>query len=189
LREPENYPPAKEYEDVRRGNVALWHDVTLGLPIQMYACDVLYSELPWKDGYAEFNRRADAAINRRPLNRLTYEEWCYRLSVTLARWDRPFVLVAGRAALRHMAAEWVAPCDLNGSTAVAFGAGLPAIHRRTADDVLASLADRYQCVADPCCGYGRSARAFAERGKSFVVSDHNPRCIGYIKTHAGEWSR
>lgn len=41
LRDPVIYPPARQYEDVQRGHLAIWHDVILGLPLQMFACDVI----------------------------------------------------------------------------------------------------------------------------------------------------
>lgn len=190
LHEPGSYPPARQYEDVRRGRIALWHDVVLGLPLPMHAVDAIYTELPWKDGYEEFARRADQAVGRwSEPGRLTYEQWCYRLSVTLIRWGKPYVVVAGRAALRHMAAEWVTPCDLNGSTAVAFGSGLPGIREKTAEMVLERMAARFSSLGDPCCGYGRTARVASSYGRPWVVSDVNPRCIGYIKHAAPGWDK
>lgn len=165
------------------GNLAMAHDINFGLPDIMSVCDVLYSELPWKDGYLEFLRRAEQPVGIA----LSYEKWLYRLSVSLARFGKPFVMVAGHAAVRHLACEWLMPVDLNGSVAMAMGAGLapPSPGRLTATDMLLWTIADARIVGDPCCGFGRTARVAVEEGKHFVCTDINPRCIGTIAREFG----
>ncbi len=55
------------------------------------------------------------------------------------------------------------------------------------DQLLDYLAARFDRVGDFCAGYGWVPRAFARAGKTFVASDVNPLCIGYIAAHAEEW--
>ena len=159
-------------------NVALVHDVNLGLPEQMAACDGLYSELPWKDGYEEFLRRAGKPVGIA----LPYERWLFRLSATLIRGNVPFVMVAGHKAVRHMACEWVHPVDLNGSVSMALGVGVkpPPSSLRDAEELARWAVRRSVMIGDPCAGFGRTARLAWENGVPFVCSDINPRCIGTI---------
>lgn len=146
---------------------------------------MIYSELPWKDGYFEFLRRAGMATELA----LPYEKWLYRLSSSLVRFDIPFVLVGAKAMTRCMASEWQMPVDLNGSLAMAIGAGVPRPFDsvRNAEQLLRSLATRYSVLADFCAGYGRTARVAAMLGREFIVSDINPRCIGHIARRAPRW--
>lgn len=186
----EAYHTALSDDDVKASSVYRWehcgsqafvHDIALGLPLEFYACDVLYADLPWADGYEEFNRRAGK------LNALPYEKWLYRLNSTLALSGKPWVVSGGARALRGLGCEWVTRFQLNGSTAAMMGAGLPQIGPRDQIAILRHLAVRYRCVGDFCCGYGRTARVFAAAGKTFVASDLNPKCIGYVAANAPEW--
>lgn len=54
-------------------------------------------------------------------------------------------------------------------------------------ELLGYLAARFDRVGDFCAGYGWAPRAFTRAGGSFVASDINPQCIGYIAEHAAEW--
>lgn len=185
LRPPE-VAPERVYRWERRGSKAFVHNVHLGLPLDFYGVDVIYSEIPWADGYDEFARRAEQPNGSVP----DYANWLYRLSGSLMVTNRPWVIVAGRQALRHMACQWWYPVQLNGSTAVAIGAGLPepGENVREAEQLIRRLAARFKSIGDPCCGYGRAGRIFTEHGKPFVMTDINPRCIGYIAANAEGWN-
>lgn len=162
-------------------NEAFVHDVSLGIPEEMARADMLYAELPWKDGYREFLSRV-----HQPLGiALSYERWLYRLSVSLALFGKPFVVVAGHAASRHLAYEWSRPVDLNGSLALAMGAGckdMPGI--KTATGLRVALACSVDCIGDFCAGFGAIARAAEAARCHWICSDINPRYIGTI----AEWA-
>ncbi len=53
--------------------------------------------------------------------------------------------------------------------------------------MLFHLAERYNRVGDFTCGYGRVGRIFSGAGKTWVMSDYNPTCIGYIGMNASGW--
>lgn len=186
----EAYHTALHEDDVDASNVYRWerggsqafvHDIALGLPLEFHACDVLYADLPWADGYDEFHHRAGVKMA------LPYEKWLYRLNGTLALSGKPWLVAGGAAVLRGIGAEWVTRFRLNNSVAVMLGAGLPKFNFDEDETVLRKLAARFKCVGDFCAGYGRSARVFAQAGKQFIVSDVNPKCIGYIAQHAPAW--
>lgn len=167
------------------GCTAFQHDVMDGLPEEFADASLIYSEIPWADGHEEFASRAGVLIPP------PYNEWLYRLNCLLAASDKPWVLVGGYGMIRHLGCEWIKPVALNGSQAVAVGARLPSPPEDCKDavDVIDWLSSNpvYAIVADPCCGFGRAARIFAEAGKLFVVSDINPRCIGHIAEEAPAW--
>src|SRR5262245_57087728 len=162
-----------------RAGVTLVHDLLRGpLPAEYEACDVLYSDLPWQSGFAEFERRAGVAAAR------SYSAFLAAISRILQYDSRPAVLVTGKHALPHLPSPaQVLESTLNGDDCLAlFYRSEREIVGRfpTTIDLLHWLAERYQCVGDFCCGYGRAGRIFAEHGKQFVMSDYNAECIGYI---------
>jgi hypothetical protein len=157
--------------------VAFVHDLLRGpLPDEYAACDVFYADLPWPAGFAEFERRAGLAPGR------SYGEFMAAVSRIINTVRRPILLTAGKLALRHLPkSPAIVSSKLNGAACVVimFHADIqPACSETVA--LLGWLAERYGCIGDFCCGYGRAGRIFAERGKRFVMSDYNPECIGYI---------
>lgn len=180
------HPPI-EAEPVDRfeldGSVAFRHDLTDGLPTEYADCDVLYSDLPWQAGMDEFNSRSGAQT--------TYADFLRAVSVVVATSFVPVVLVTGRHAIKRLpTARQNIRLDLNGTPAVALVYGderFPTAN--TATELLLNLADRFDRVGDFCCGYGRTLRLFQGSGKSWVGSDNNAKCIGYIAAHAPQWRR
>lgn len=174
-------PPAAPLDKwAGRDAAAFQHDVMDGLPACMASADVIYSEIPWRDGYDEFYRRAGVTPA------LSYDLWCRRLADEIEVTHRPAVIVGGYAAMRAMNRNY-RPVRLNGSVAAAIlfrpfdlPQGILLSQFVTTADLLAILAMRFESVADPCAGYGAACWAFADRGKPFMAADINPDCIGYI---------
>jgi hypothetical protein len=168
------------------GSIAMVHDVMDGLPEEMNDCDVLYADLPWRDGFGRFNRRAGVRDDR------TYPALMRAVSEALNASSAAAVMVTGKHAKRLLPpADAEVPVTLNGGPSVAYvyrmeALPMPGPNREylPARDLLAFLADRYDRVGDFCCGYGRSGRTFIGAGKTAVLSDLNPMCIGMI---ASEW--
>lgn len=179
------HPPVKA-EPVDRfeldGSVAFRHDLTDGLPAEYADCDLLYSDLPWQAGMDEFNSRSGSST--------TYAELLRSVSAVVSASFVPVVLVTGRHAVKRLpTADQEMRVDLNGTPAVALIYGQRVPRANTATELLVRLTDGYGRVGDFCCGYGRTLRLFQAAGKSWVGSDNNARCIGYIAAHAPGWSR
>lgn len=171
------------YHSTARG-VALYHDIASGLPLpeQYQQCDILYADLPWRTGFTEFNRRAGVTGDR------SYQELLTAVSAIVEQAPRA-VLVTGKHAGPWLPlADRVMPVRLNEHAALAYLYRTSAQPVASAPELLSQLAARYRCVGDFCCGYGNSGRIFAQAGKRYVLSDHNPRCIGHIATHADTWT-
>lgn len=164
--------------------VALQHDVLHPLPAPYALCDVLYSDPPWRSGYDEFNRRAGVT------DAIPYPDFVRALESRLLSLDVPTFVTGGNGFAGLLRHGWdTRPIKLNGNACLLFYRDAPddLDIPDTAEALLGVLAARFGFVGDPCCGYGRSARAFARAGKGFVASDHNARCVGYIARHAPIW--
>lgn len=187
------YLPPVLVEPVERwtggGSVAFVHDLMSGpLPAEYDRCDALYADLPWRAGFDRYNARAGVTDGR------TYPEFMAAVKALVKEQARPVVLVTGQHARRLLprAAQEI-PLRMpvaHEQPAIAYVYNLFWLGGRvdlTTQDIQARLALAYDVVGDFCCGYGWSARTFTQAGKRFVASDYNPRCVGYIAAHAGEW--
>ena len=165
---------------------AFVRDVTLGrLPEEYETCDILYTDLPWRSGYKRYVARAGA-------NTLDWAGFMARIGGLVEGWQKPAVLVTGAHARRHLppaAQELPVRMPVAGrqqAIAYVYNAGFTAEWDGT-DQLLDYLAARFTRVGDFCAGYGWAPRAFTRAGGSFVASDINPRCIGYIAAHVNSW--
>lgn len=168
------------------GSLASVFDVTSGpLPPRYANCDVLYTDLPWQNGFDTFNERAGIKGDR------TYRGFMACVSAICAdQKQRPVYLATGRHALTHLPEpDQVAPIRLNehASVVVTYNTGKLPRKFAVAAELLRHLARQYDRVGDFCCGYGSAGKAFARAGKTFVLTDVNPSCIGYIAAHAPDW--
>jgi hypothetical protein len=169
-----------------QGSVAMVHDIMAGpLPTEYGDCDLLYADLPWRAGFDRYNERAGIADGR------TYRQFIARVGDEVGRATGPVVLVAGRHALRFLPKPAATlPIRLPASDhaiALTYNLALSPLWGDTAG-LLAFLATGFERVGDFCCGYGWSSRAFTRAGKTFVASDHNAECVGYISAHARGWA-
>lgn len=166
-------------------SLAFVHDLISGpLPRVYGTCDVLYTDLPWQNGFGIFNERAGIDDGR------TYREFMAAVSGVVTGAPQPVYLVTGRHALKLLPEPaQVLVTRLNEDASVIVTYNVQEMHKKfgEARELLRSLAAQHERVGDFCCGYGSAARAFRRQGKTFVASDVNPQCIGYIATHAEDW--
>ena len=183
---PERAREVQRYEGY--GSTAFVHDLLSGpLPADYDTCDVLYAEPPWRTGMARYDELAGVSDGR------TYRDLMGAIADIVKAQNRPVVLVAGKHAMPYLPlpvqAHPVRLPVLGGQSAHAlvYNAAFLRPMWETTADLLASLARSYRRVGDFCCGYGWAPRAFIQAGGSFVASDYNARCIGYIAAHAKKW--
>lgn len=169
------------------GSVAFVHDVMEGyLPEEYRTCDILYSDLAWQQGFVKFNRRARKEDGRK------YREYMAAVSSILEERITPAIMVTGKHARKLLPkAHYEVPVRLNGPEVVAYcydfleepPGGMDA------EELIRYMARErhYERIGDFHCGYGRSGRVFQEEGKSWVMSDFNPMCIGVIAKTAQTW--
>jgi hypothetical protein len=186
-RRPLRPAPAPMSGCAGRAGVAFVHDLMTGpLPDAYRECDVLYADLPWKSGFDEFNRRAGVDDGR------TYADFLAAVDTLVHQSGRPAVLTTGKHALGVLQPDATAPVALSWlnrqpGTAALYGLNPPDLPDTT-HQLLHWLARRYDCAGDFCCGYGLTGRVFAAARKRYVLSDHNPACIGQIAATAATWT-
>lgn len=179
-------PPVQYWKGA--GVVAFVHDLLSSpvLPDEYAACDVLVTDLPWQKGYETFNQRAGVQDDR------TYASFMAQVAQVVEGTTVPLWLVTGRHALTRLPKpDALLPTRLNENDAVAVGyrpGGEADGSYGVAPELLHALAQRYEVAGDFCCGYGRTGRFFVRGGKRAVLSDFNPKCIGYISQHAEAWA-
>lgn len=174
--------PVRRWE--KGGNIALVHNVTQNLPREMDRCDVIYSDPPWQQGYDIFNQRAGIKTS------LPYSTFIRILGTAIEASRKPAVLVLHMGAVKHLPSPTRVRHVIfspHKCQAIAAEYGETGVTADNTNDILAQLAERYQCVGDPCCGYGWTARAFAAAGKRFVCSDISAEAIGYLASKAEDW--
>lgn len=173
------YPAVPRFEG--KHGVAFEYDLTFGIPAEMERnADVLYSDLPWRDGYIRFADRA----GKQQLQ--PYKNFLGVVGRTIRIVRKPAVIVTGKHALPYLMPDTYHACTLNGGAAIAAIWHRRLMSEETAEAIIERLAQEYDCIGDPCCGYGRAGRVFAQHGKRYVMSDIDPHCIGYISTQ--EWA-
>lgn len=182
---PAGVRPRQRWEG-RDGSLAMVHDVLAGpLPDAYEDCDLLYADLPWRAGFPSYNQRAGVDDTR------TYRQFLEAVTGVVRAARRPVVLVTGRHALSHLPTPTqILPVTMPvlGQAAVTLLYNLVVADPwTTTTDALERLAGMYRRVGDFCCGYGASANAFVQVGRTFVVSDYNPECVGYVAAHADGW--
>lgn len=170
--------------DTFRGvnGISFQHDLFDGIPIVMTHADVIYSDLPWRDGFSVFARKLGTNQRGRYIDLLN------QLAGEVREVGLPTVLVTGKHAVRYLHPDHTSPVQLNGGDAIACLWGLqPWTKTKGSIELLVRLTVEFQMVADPCCGFGRSGRVFAQQGRRYIMSDLNARCIGYISKTEATW--
>lgn len=177
--------PCTRWKESESFAAFVWDIMAGPLPPRYSKCDVLYADLPWQDGFDEFNRRAGVNGGR------TYRGFMAAVSAVVeAQRYRPVYLVTGRHALKYLPdpdQTFSLRLDETPSLAIAYNVKHVGRSFGVADELLRYLARQHERVGDFCCGYGRSGRIFRRAGRAFTLSDVNAECIGYIAAHAAEW--
>lgn len=173
-----------------KGSIAFVHDVVVSrgrLPREYAPCDVIYTEMAWRPGYARFLDRAQAPAS-------TFAQYLTSLNTVVSGLTIPVCVVTGKSLVRYFPQPTQRLDIFFPDTLHKKGQCVALVYRMTIThavretlDVLTEIAGRFNCVGDPCCGYGNTGRAFAEAGRRFVLSDFNARCIGWIAQHASLW--
>lgn len=156
------------------------------LPGAFDACDVLWSEPPWPRGWDVFYGR----LGQEPP--MPYPQFLRLCSVHTQRIGG--AMICAKSAVRYLTDpddvtdSWIV--DPSNPCKVAwYGMRLRGPLRSTSNlYLIAHLAQTHERVGDFAAGYGNTGRIFAQHGKRWVMSDLDPRCIGFIADHAHTWS-
>ena len=159
------------------------HDISKGLPEAMLEADVLYSEVPYQKGYSVFYGRAGGV----PL--MPYAEFLAAIGSEMRRFGKPAYLLGPKMSPMHLRPDGHALCKCLGLEAtISWWVDAPWWEEgANTTDIIHALTTKHTTIADPLCGYGTTARAFAEAGKRFIVSDLNADYIGWIAANCKGW--
>ena len=164
------------YVNTKKG-IIVNHDVTNAtIPPFFYDADVIYSEPAWLSGLKVFNKRAGKNV--------TAEDYYNGINKIINSVKVPAVLVCGKSISKRLSGYTsVINTKLNGDKCVAylFNLKIPKEYQPTEMLILQYLSKRFNKVLDPCCGYGRAGDEFVKQNKSFIMSDYDKGCIGYLK--------
>ncbi len=159
-------------------SVVFAHDLTHGAHSHYRRAEAIYSEPAWKDGYAKFIERADADTDPTYAGFLRY---LHSIKMIIYELGVPAYIIMGKHMVKYLKPAHTRSVMLHGYECllgIYNTSEIPEGH--TNDDVLDWVADNYDCVLDFSCGYGNVARAMSKRGKHFICSDINPKCIYYV---------
>lgn len=161
------------------GSIVFCHDISIGMhPNYFKQADAIYSEPAWKDGYMKFLDRAGAKSGA-----ADFQQYLSGMRRVILKLNKPAYIVLGRHMLRHLHPDHIIDIKLHGYKCLL---GIwhtdPPVGLKTNNDAVSFMADRYQKVLDFSCGYGNVARAMKTRGKHFICSDINRKCVYYVAT-------
>lgn len=197
LEEPGHPAVRNIHEEVRRVTnskvTAILHDLigTQRLPAEFDTCDLIYAEPAFsqKDIAVFLERVGKTATGHE------HQQMLYPLGV--AARERPVVLIGGREIKSHMptpTSEHPIRFDGPGKDGRGINAKVyvwnlefPKAWPATTTALLRYLAEVYDCVGDPCCGFGNTGLKFVQAGKRAVLSDHDPACLRYVADHMKLW--
>lgn len=166
--------------------LSLAYDVAAmhGLPDAFASVDVLYAEPPFPAGWKTFHDRVDLepAMSYKEFIALCSRQYLFRPGVLILGNQATRYAGPARAVTRHLLHRK----SLDQVNALWYGIDPPEEDMANVTDVINHLATQFDTVGDFCCGYGVTGRIFADHGKRYVMSDVNPRCVGYIA--AQEWA-
>lgn len=170
----EDAPPLNEF---RLGDsIAFVHDVFDPTPDIYREVDAFYTEPPWPHGTKVFDERVGVTGR-------TWADLASRLESLIEETPAPVVIPLGKIALKRLPSPTVT-YDVYmphaGDRAIIACWRTVLDNPATTIDAARQLISQHNTIGDWFCGYGKTAELANEMGRRFIVSDYNPRCIGFI---------
>ena len=167
------------------GNVCFKKDILTGdLDDRFNVCDIFYSEPPWRYGYKIFEKRAGYNYKS------DFRGFLKNIHKIIKAQNKPFFIVGGKQDYEIIFSD----ADFISNTEIAQHKTkcLCYIYNLNKEifskidfsnnlTLIQSLAKNFHCIGDFCCGYGNTGIVFDSFKKNFVMSDADPKCIGYLQ--------
>ena len=152
------------------------HNIHDGYDDRWSSADVIYTEPAWRTGYAKFMRSAGQSPEG-------YDEYLDDIRRACLKFGKPAYVVAGKSMLRTLKPHFSYPVKLSEHGCDAYIC-VYNFEDLTEDETNTALIRRlcgtYKTICDINCGCG-NLLAFANPDNSFIFSDVNAECIGYIR--------
>jgi len=172
--------PCNRFE--KDGNIAFVHDLWHGIADEFKLCSVLYTEIPWQAGLKKFDKRANIGQERH------YADFLHKVGLWVTQLHKPTVIVLGKQSIKYLPIpDFTYTTEINKAPAIANVYGTRLTNITDEYSIIQQLLQAHHSIGDFCCGYGRVAKIAKEMGKNFVMSDYNPKCIGYIQQEYDKW--
>jgi hypothetical protein len=159
-------------------SIAFQHDIFDPYPEIYKKCDIIYFDPPWREGAKIFDERV-GITNR------SFEQLTGRISELILQIDTPVILSCGKWGEKLLPEpDWAVETNLKGTVGQCFVYGYRTSYMGFSygKDLLPLIAQKYNVLGNWFCGYGNVAFEAIKHNKNFIVSDYNPKCIGYIKS-------
>ncbi len=170
--------PIDEY--AADGNLAFAHDVMVGWDRRFGGAGVIYCEPAWRHGFVKFMAKAGVEVPSK-----LYRQYLGNVRAIVRRAGCPAYVLMGKSMIRQMSPDAVVDVymPVHGGWAFygLYGGASRNVHKKTTLQAERFICEKAQGpVLDFCCGYGHIAEQCMEHGKNWILSDVNPKCIGYI---------
>lgn len=159
------------------GITALKHDICEGAVPLFHEADCIYSEIAWKAGYEAFTDGTEAEGSSHGDYLAGMLSCIYELKV-------PTLIVCGKREARVLRPHAQKPVRFTyhhcPAVLAAWYTDIPeeiATDTDARDWIIAS----HECVLDPCCGFGNTARVAVCMGRRGIMADVDTECVSYMQ--------
>ena len=156
------------------GNVhALLFDVENdSIPEVFYTAEFVYIEPPFSQGYDVFNKR----VNQKGRG---YNFLLYKTLEVLNKLNKPFYIL-GQKRLPLLKPLLVGQINFSAHKSIANLYSNRPIKAQSTNELQSLLFETYDIGLDFMCGYGNLVNMALKHNKKIIISDYNPKCLGYI---------
>lgn len=169
-----------EIHDLERDDFCLSsHDILDGVPPYFDRVDAVYSEPSWRQGYDEFKDRVGEDTEKKE-----YIKYLRSIERVVKELGVPAYILVGNHAMDYLSPNDYWPIhykehNYDCSLVLYNGASVPK-EELSNKDVISLVTDRYDAIGDFSCGYGNLAVKAKQKGKVFVGTDINAKCLYFI---------
>jgi hypothetical protein len=156
-------------------------DIFNGIPSEFNNCDVLYSEPFWKNGHDKLHKEGLISVDFKTLQT--------QINKIVNDFNKPIVLLLGKNALRYYDGYKVlGEVMLHNypSQVVSWRVDFNIPDKNNKGnwfnnyDLMDLLIDNYKFLGDFMCGFGNLALRANDKGRSFIASDLDKKCISVL---------
>ena len=143
------------------------------VPDHFKKADFIYADLPYKNGYETFNKRANKSGKG-------YSYFVQKVLNVTKEIGKPFYLIGEKHISEY---KGLNKCEIyytphKCTTYCYSNMEMPNV--KTTNELLDYLFKKNSIGLDFLCGYGTTGRFAIKHNKFAILADYNPKCIGYI---------
>ena len=158
------------------GLTVFQHDVCRGIVPAFRSCDAIHTEIAWVAGYKKFTEGTIAEDT-------TFDEYCEAIRNLCRELKIPAFIVCGKQNVKKLAPDRIVPVRYDFHKIDALYAVFNyegEFSPRNEYEGRDFVAQHFDRVLDPCCGFGILAYDLRRYRKEGVLTDINATCLEYI---------